>query len=312
MPVVQPNEMDFTSKKFSMIISGSPGIGKTTLALSAPRPVLIDLDKGISRVQARHRKTAVICDTYEQLKNDLETPEVKAAETIIIDTGGSLITYMQDWAMRDNPGLNKQRNGSISLKGFGAVKGEFSKFTNHLQCIANKNIIYVFHTVEEKDKDNTKQRLMCEGAARNIVWQPCDLGCHMQMIGDDRVLGFTPTEEYFAKGCYGITGLIKVPTLTPTSYNNFLTLLFDQAHANIEAEKELYAEENALYESAMETGRGLIIGITDAVTAQASGEAMKGIVHALTSEKELRIAFTEQLAKTGLKYDKGVKGYVKA
>ena len=173
MAVVTPNEMDFSNKNFSMIISGSPGIGKTTLALSAPNPILVDFDGGISRVKARHRKTTIVGDTYEEVLKDLETSSaVKAAETIVIDTGGALITYLQDWAMRDNPTLNKQKNGAISLKGFGAVKSEFVRLTNKLQYTMKKNVIYVFHTTEEKDGDVTKQRLMCEGAARNIVWQP--------------------------------------------------------------------------------------------------------------------------------------------
>lgn len=107
MAVVQPYEMNFSDKKFSMIISGSPGIGKTTLALSAPNPVLIDFDKGISRVNAQHRKTTIVSDTYEEILKDLNSPEVAAAETIIIDTGGSLISYLQDWAMRSNPSTNK-------------------------------------------------------------------------------------------------------------------------------------------------------------------------------------------------------------
>lgn len=32
----QPEEMTFTDKKFSMIIYGSPGLGKTTLACRRP------------------------------------------------------------------------------------------------------------------------------------------------------------------------------------------------------------------------------------------------------------------------------------
>ena len=211
MAVVQPYEMNFSDKKFSMIISGSPGIGKTTLALSAPNPVLIDFDKGISRVNAQHRKTTIVSDTYEEILKDLNTPEVAAAETIIIDTGGSLISYLQDWAMRSNPRVNKQNNGAISLKGYGAVATEFNHFTDRLKVAMNKNVIYIFHTVEEKDRDTVKQRLLCEGKARNTVWQPCDLGCFMQMVGEERVLGFTPTEEYFAKGCYGILRVPLIP-----------------------------------------------------------------------------------------------------
>ena len=66
--------------------------------------------------------------------------------------------------------MYRQKNGDISLKGFGAVKGEFIRLTNWLKTTQNKNIIYVFHTVEEKDKDgNIIQRLMCEGGSE----EPC-------------------------------------------------------------------------------------------------------------------------------------------
>ena len=58
--IKKPNELNFNNKKISMIIAGVAGIGKTTLALSSPKPLLIDLDKGISRVEAKYR-----CDIDE-------------------------------------------------------------------------------------------------------------------------------------------------------------------------------------------------------------------------------------------------------
>ena len=42
--IVKPENMDFSKKNIIMIISGLPGVGKTTLALSAPDVVLIDAD----------------------------------------------------------------------------------------------------------------------------------------------------------------------------------------------------------------------------------------------------------------------------
>lgn len=115
MAVYMPNEMDFQGKNFSMIISGSPGIGKTTLALSAPDPVLVDFDEGVSRVKARHRKPTIMGKTYEEIRDDIETSQlVKDAKTIVIDTGGAFITYLQDWAIRDNPTVNKQKAATPS------------------------------------------------------------------------------------------------------------------------------------------------------------------------------------------------------
>ena len=66
MAIVRPENMDFSKQTFSAIIYGSPGMGKTTLALSAPKPVLIDFDHGVSRVSARHRVPTIVSNTYEK------------------------------------------------------------------------------------------------------------------------------------------------------------------------------------------------------------------------------------------------------
>mgnify|MGYP002513602861 CR=1 FL=1 len=39
------NELNFADKKMSLIIQGSPGVGKTTIAQSAPKVLTIDADK---------------------------------------------------------------------------------------------------------------------------------------------------------------------------------------------------------------------------------------------------------------------------
>ena len=310
MAIIEPEQMDFRQKKFSMIIAGAPGSGKTTLAMSAPNPVLVDLDKGVSRIKAMHRRTTIVCERYEELLEDLRSDAVKQAETIVIDTGGSLVTYLQDWAMRDNPNLNRQKNGAISLKGFGAVKNEFTRFTNMLQYTMDKNIIYIFHTVEEKDGDVIKQRLMCEGSARNIVWQPCDLGCQLQIIGEKRYMGFGPDEHYFAKRCYGIRGLVEIPNLEDGGKNDILTRLFAQARENIAEEAEAYKAEEPTYLTAMEMGRSIVNGVVDGKTAQEAVLQIKTISHALTSEKEIRAMLAARIKELGLKWDKGAGAYV--
>ena len=311
--IQMPENMTFTDKNFSMILYGAPGLGKTTLALSAPSPILIDFDHGVSRVKAYHRKPTMVCRTYEEVLSDIECPEVAEAKTIIIDTGGSFVTYLQDWAMRTNPAQNRQKNGALSLKGFGAVKQEFQRFTNHVRDILRKNIIYVFHSDEQKDKDgNPIQRLLCEGAVRNIVWQPCDFGGYIQMIGNRRVISFTPETEFFAKGCYGIEGAREIPTLAPTDANDFLTRLFDEARANIEADNEAFAPMREQYDAAMSAVSEILSTITDADTAMQAASAISSLNHALTSLKEARALLKEKTDSLGLKYSRESGGYVKA
>lgn len=308
--IKKPEEMTFSDKKFSMLLYGAPGVGKTTLALSAPDPIIIDFDRGMSRVKAQHRKTAIFCDNYEEVLTDIKSPEVSDCQTLIIDTGGSFVTFLQDWAMRTNPTVNRQKNDAISLKGFGAVKSEFSRFTSMVKDVMNKNIIYVFHSQEQQDKDgNAQQRLMCEGAAKNIVWTPCDFGGYVQMIGDQRVICFSPEQEFFAKGCHGINGKYTIPNLGDADSNDFLTRIFDKAKANIEAENEAFAPIREQYDKTMIQVQDIIENIVDAETANAAVSSIPALEHVLTSEKEARAMLKARTDELGLKYTKS-GGYV--
>lgn len=309
--LVSPENMSFSDKRFSMILYGSPGVGKTTLALSAPDPVLIDFDRGMSRVKVQHRKPAIFCNTYEEVLSDLQSPSMRDFQTIVVDTGGSFVTFLQDWAMRENPAVNRQKNGALSLKGFGAVKQEFGRFTNYVKDTLNKNLIYVFHSNEQTDKDgNTQQRLMCEGAARNIVWTPCDFGGYVQMIGDKRVVCFSPEQEFFAKGCHGIKGQLVVPELSDADTNDFITRLFDRAKANIAAESEAFAPIKEQYELVMETVRHIVGTVVDIETANRAAKDLPGLAHALTSKKEASAMLTERAKSLGLRYSASAGGYI--
>ena len=55
MAIIKPENMSFSDKNIIMIISGLPGVGKTTLALSAPDVLLIDADEGMARKPAHRR-----------------------------------------------------------------------------------------------------------------------------------------------------------------------------------------------------------------------------------------------------------------
>jgi len=302
MAIILPHEMDFTGEKFSMIISGPPGVGKTTLALSAPNPVLIDFDKGLKRVKAKHRKAAVQPSTYEEALEVINGTDIKGYDTIVIDTLGSQITYTQDWAMRQNP-ANRQKNGAISLKGFGAVKAEYVRLTNYIKYTLQKHVVYVIHTVEQRDGDITKQRLLCEGAARDIVWQPCDLGGFLHIIGGNRMIGFSPTEEYFAKGCFGVEGVLALPALENDAPNDFLTLMFAQMQQSLAEESQIYEEEKARYDAAIDAGHALVNGVIDVKTANAFADEFGALEHALTSKEEIRALFRVKIGELEMKWN---------
>ena len=307
MAIKRPDQMDFTQKTFTMIISGSPGIGKTTLALSAPDPILFDLDRGISRVRAEHRCLTSEAADYEDLLLDMESDEYKAAKTIVLDTGGSLIQLMQPWAKKQDP--KASRDGRAM---FGVIKREFDRLTHQIRTIDKKNCIIVFHTTEVQKGDTITQRLSCEGSAKDIVWTPADLGCYMHVMGKKRLLGFTPTEEYFAKSCYGIGGLREVPELKPGEPNDYLTRLFNEARANIAEEMKTYTQDRYLYDEAMAAGRALIADTASIEQLNETAKDLGTLWHALTSRRELAAALNEKAEQLGAKWDKEAKKYVQA
>lgn len=311
--IIQPEAMDFGGQKFSAIIYGPPGIGKTTLALSAPKPVLIDFDRGVSRVRAQHRKATIVCGTYEEVLRDVRSADMAEFETVVIDTGGSFVTFLKDWAFRTQSGAKTKSGDFNSLKGFGFVKSEFAGFTDELKYVLNKHIIYIFHSQEEKDKDgNTVQRLLCEGSARNTVWNPCDFGGFVQVVNGKRYIGFTPEQEYFAKGCHGIAGRYEIPELTADKPNDFMTRLFAQARANIQAEADMFAPVREQYEATMAAAQLIIDGVNDAETANAAIVGIKDMEHALTSRKELGALLNAKAAACGLFFDRVLGQYTAA
>lgn len=306
-----PNDIRDSEKKIRMLIAGYPGIGKSTLALSAPNPLHIDVDFGIDRIEPRYRKAYIQPQSYEEILEDLTPENVKDFDTLVFDTGGKLISLMSLWAIRKDPKYG-QRDGSLSLKGYGFVGKEFVRLMDYCFYELGKHIVVVFHAVEEKDGDNTRLRIKVEGQTKNNVWEPMDLGGFVEVYGNDRTIGFSNCERYFAKGTRGIFGVRKIPALAQTSPNDFLTKLFAEYNARAAAEVEQAAVMQADYEAAMAEGRAIVDGVTDADSANAAMPKIKAIKHALTSEKEIGVLFNGKIKSCGLFWDKVLKKYTPA
>lgn len=304
MAVKKPAELDFSNKRFMAIISGQPGLGKTTLALSAPNPFLFDTDNGIARVKAEHRCVTSTVATYEELLADMGSEDYQACETAVIDTGGTLVQLMKDWAKKQDA-----RAGKDPRAMYGVIKTEFDRLCWHIRSHDKKHLVVVFHTTEQSKGDTVQTRLSCEGSTKDIVWTPADFGGHMFMMGSKRMIGFTPTEEYFAKGCFGVSGIKAVPDLSDGRGNTFLTDLFQSAQQSINAEAEVYAAERAAYQTVLEQGKGIVSSVVDVDTAMKARDMLGGLPHALTSRTELMAAFKSKLKETGLKWDKEAQRY---
>lgn len=302
----KPAEMINTENRFRVLIAGYPGIGKTTLGLSAPKPLLIDVDFGINRTMASVRKDYIQPETYDELLNDLKG-DLKDYETIVIDTGGKLLDLMKSYVIK-NDIKNAKKDGTLSLQGYGAVAREFTKFMNYIYFELRKHCVIIFHAVEEKQEEETKLRILVEGSTKNTVWQNVELGGFIEMRGNKKTIGFDNCERYFAKSSFGIKGNYTIPELEGTQTNDFLTKLFEQANKNIQEESKVFEEERKQYQEIMDTLNPTIENMTIENVNEVM-EIIKTAPHVLTVGKEAKAHFAEKIKELNLVWNKDKQQY---
>lgn len=299
------NELN-PQKRFRVLLSGVPGIAKSTTSLSAPAPLMVDADKGWDRIPAQFRRGDYIQpETYEEVLDDLIPEKLKSYETIIFDTGGALLTFMKAWAIRKNP-KNGQRDGvTLSMVGYGEIGREFSRLMDHCFYTLGKHVVIVFHVKEEQDDDRKVFRLDIEGQTRNNIWKNMDVGGFMEAIGEKRVVGFSPTDRYFAKGTHGISGVMEIPNVMKGEPNDFLSNLFSRINNSIAEEGKLVAE----YETLMARVRNLLEDVKDEKTANVVFADIKDMVHVFGSKMESWNLLKAKAEAVGLIYDPVLKSF---
>ena len=131
-----------------------PGMGKSTIAHTAEKPVIFDFDKGQHRVSAELRRGAIVrIDSWldlENLKDDFYAPY----KTIVADTVGAMLDAIKDHLAKNNDNL--QRDKSLTLKAQGLAGNLFMKMVRKWENLG-KDIVFIAHAVEqEAGKDKVK------------------------------------------------------------------------------------------------------------------------------------------------------------
>lgn len=308
--IKKPFELKTVQKKYRMLIAGFPGIGKTTIALSAPKPLLIDVDKGIDRVRVNERKDFTQPLNYEELLTDLNS-DLSEYETIVVDTGGKLLDLMKPYVIKQDS-KNGQKDGqTLSIKGYGAVGREFARLADYISYTLNKHVVIVFHAKEDKDGEATKLRILVEGSTKDNVWQPMDIGGFVEMYNGHRTIGFDNCERYYAKGTHGVKGIREIPDLeNPNNKNDFLTKLFEEMDNTIANEVEFYEEDKKQYEKAMKEIKSKIDEMTEENVMETS-DFIKNTQHYLTSKSESKHIFKQKLDELNMIWNKDTMKYEK-
>ena len=238
-------------------ITGVCGIGKTTLALSAPKPLLLDTDNGIHRVQSEYRSDVVQVKSYQDILDVLEE-DLSDYETIVIDTLGELVNFMLKYFADKDKSLIT-RGGTYNIKIWGFIKQEFQNLKLKLQLL-NKHLIFVSHVKEDKDGENKVYRMDVAGSTSETVTKILDFLGFCEVLGKTRSISFTPSARFYAKNSIGLNDYLEIPQLKTGDKNDFLT---KEVIEPTIAKRKQESEALKINEEKLQQGRYLIEQATD-------------------------------------------------
>jgi len=181
-------------KTIPLCFFGAPGIGKTSLACTASKPLLLDADMGAHR--SRNRGDTVRISTWADVSS-LSANDLAPYDTVITDTAGRVLDLMTADIIATG-GDPKARGGSLTIQGYGVLKGRFLAWVKLLRSFG-KDVIFVCHSTEEHKGDDLIERLDATGSSKGEIYKSADLMGKLYLGDGRRMLDFSPTGSSFGK-----------------------------------------------------------------------------------------------------------------
>lgn len=305
----KPSELAYNST-IKALVYGQPGLGKSTLALSTPNPVLFDFDGGIQRVNGAFQCPTLQVQNWNEVLQALQELETQSNDfkTIVIDTAGKMLDYMSTYIIQQDNRLGK-RDGSLTLQGFGARKIMFINFLKRVSMMG-KHVIFVAHEREEKDGDIRIVRPEIGGSSAGDLIKELDLVGYMQAIGNKRTISWTPQEKFYAKNTCNLPPMQEIPVIIDAQgkivgHNDFMSKIFENYDNYLKQESNTRKE----YDELISEIEGEVACISDAEQANSYVLSMKDKKQIWDSNAHAKSLITDRCKELGLKFNKTTKKY---
>lgn len=246
-------------KTLCFTIYSQPSLGKTSLAFTSSRPLLLDFDKGAHRAVAR--KDTVQIEQWSDVAG-ISADDVAPYDTIIIDTVAKALDFLAQDILRSNNRLGN--GGALSQQGWGQLGMRFSAFLKMLRGFG-KDVVLIAHMDEQKDGDAIKERLKISGGSKDLVLTDSDVIARISIISKQRYLVFSPTETSFGKDPAAI-GEMLLPDATAPEYEDCLARILSQIKEHLNA----LSEEQAAYQAELDWFTEFVPKMGDAAAINAA------------------------------------------
>lgn len=289
-------------------IFGQPGIGKTSLSFTMPKPVLfMDFDRGALRAVQQNRPDVVNVQDFGAFYNSVLSDDFanfirqNGYKSVVFDTVGAML---DDFAANYLIRLDRKNGNAavgLSLQGWGALSNLFNSIRNRFMELG-VNICFIAHSKDAGEDAVARMELSIKGGSSDIVTRVSDQIGFVYMEGQNRTIDFSPSQMHLGKDT-GMIGKVAIPTPDNSAYSTYLETIVAKVNAKMFAESEAQIK-------ARETVEAYRAEIGFAETP----EELNDIAERLAKEPksisaQLKGAFSARLKETGIVYNKETKSY---
>ena len=205
--------------KIMMICYGNGGVGKTTFASTAPKPLLVDCENGAKYFGLRGIKMDVArINDWTDMKGLFEVAQSGEYETIIIDPVGELMEKLKRYMVMKADKKLVMLDGSPTMAGWGWLK---ETMRNTLKVLRDSgcHILINAHVTEQDDEGKILKRPMLMTKLSDEIINMVDIVGYMEVVntedGEKRIIRVdSASDKYIAKDRTGQLGKIIPPNFT--------------------------------------------------------------------------------------------------
>jgi hypothetical protein len=178
-----------------ILVYGQPGIGKSSFAFTADKPLMLDFDGGAHR--SAFRQDIVRIGSWSDV-NNITAEDLAPYSTLVLDTVGRALDFLSADIIADNPKMGS-KTGALTLQGYGALKSGFASWLSRVNTLG-LDVIMVAHDKEATNERDVKiVRPDVTGGSYNEIFKLADAVGYMYADSKQRVLDCNPTENYVGK-----------------------------------------------------------------------------------------------------------------